>query len=165
MATRSNFIVKRRDGKYARVYCHWDGYLEHNGKILQEAYNSQDRAELLVLNGSMSSLGPRCDKPAGHSFENKHPDTTVYYGRDRGEEGEGAPSLSVTLAEASEDPEGYIYLWDGERWLVEGGEAELMMPLEQALKDAKIKFIGETPAVEPGALISETEKYLASAIF
>ncbi len=47
MGTRSDIIVNRTDGKWARIYCHWDGYIEHKGKILFENYSSQEKAEAL----------------------------------------------------------------------------------------------------------------------
>ena len=37
MGTRS-FIAQRVGDEYVGVYCHWDGYLEHNGRILLEHY-------------------------------------------------------------------------------------------------------------------------------
>ncbi len=57
MGTRSDIIVHRADGKWARVYCHWDGYIEHNGKLLFEHYSDQMKADALVSLGDISSLG------------------------------------------------------------------------------------------------------------
>lgn len=56
MGTRSYIIVKLRDGKWKRVYCHWDGYLKHNGRILNDHYSSQALAEKLVKPGSKAIL-------------------------------------------------------------------------------------------------------------
>ena len=55
MGTRSRIGVMHGD-KVKSVYCHWDGYLEHNGAILQEHYNSS-KANFLVALGDISSLG------------------------------------------------------------------------------------------------------------
>ena len=56
MGTRSRIGVMH--GNVCKsVYCHWDGYLEHNGRILQEHYDSA-RANHLVALGDISSLGP-----------------------------------------------------------------------------------------------------------
>jgi hypothetical protein len=77
------------------VYCHWDGYLAHNGKILNEYYTSAQANELVAL-GDLSSL--RSSIGVEHAFS--HYDTemnqeeyfklygemTTFYGRDRGEE-------------------------------------------------------------------------------
>jgi hypothetical protein len=115
MATRSNIIVAT-SSKYRKIYCHWDGYISGNGKILFEHYNSQERAEELVKEGDMSSLEARCDKPEGHNFDSKAPGYTVYYGRDRGEE-EVAPRDYDTLAEAiASGVEEFVYLWTGSYW-------------------------------------------------
>ena len=63
MSTRSDIIVHLSNGKWARVYCHWDGYPSHNGKILFKHYNTQKLAEKLIKHGDMSSLGKKCGKP------------------------------------------------------------------------------------------------------
>ena len=55
MGTRSRIGVMHGD-KVKSIYCHWDGYLEHNGAILQEHYDSA-KANHLVAMGDMSSLG------------------------------------------------------------------------------------------------------------
>ena len=34
MSTRSNIAIKRKNGTVESIYCHWDGYLSYNGKIL-----------------------------------------------------------------------------------------------------------------------------------
>jgi len=55
MGTRSRIGVMHGD-KCKSVYCHWDGYLSHNGSILQEHYDSS-KANNLVALGNISSLG------------------------------------------------------------------------------------------------------------
>ncbi|MDE2096217.1 MAG: hypothetical protein KGL39_03160 [Patescibacteria group bacterium] len=67
MGTRSDIIVHRADGKWARIYCHWDGYIAHNGKILFDHYNSQERADALVALGNISSLAPEIGEK--HDFD------------------------------------------------------------------------------------------------
>lgn len=96
MGTRSDIIVQRADGKWARIYCHWDGYLEHNGKILAESYADQAKAEELVSHGDLSSLAHHCSKPPGHTFDKRVEGYCVYYGRDRGESGT-EPKIGATL--------------------------------------------------------------------
>jgi len=97
MGTRSLIGVMHGD-KCKAVYCHWDGYLSHNGKILQEHYDSA-KANHLVALGDLSSLGPNIGEK--HEFDCPHKyDTPEYlawreakagmctfYGRDRGETG------------------------------------------------------------------------------
>ena len=46
MGTRSRIAVMH--GPIAKsIYCHWDGYLEHNGAILQEHYDSSKANHLV----------------------------------------------------------------------------------------------------------------------
>lgn len=87
MATRSAIGVMHGD-KCKAVYCHWDGYLDHNGRILLEHYDSS-KANHLVALGDMSSLRPNVEIPEGkeHSFDEPLEDVTVFYGRDRKESG------------------------------------------------------------------------------
>ena len=39
MGTHSRIGVMHGD-KVKSVYCHWDGYLEHNGQVLEQYYDS-----------------------------------------------------------------------------------------------------------------------------
>lgn len=57
MSTRSTISIKRADGKYRTIYCHHDGYLEYNGKILINNYKTADRVNALLYLGDLSSLG------------------------------------------------------------------------------------------------------------
>ncbi len=105
MGTRSDIIVERANGKWARIYCHWDGYISGNGKTLFEHHNDQEKAEALVALGDMSSLGEVVGEK--HAFDwrdayygknaKKQDDDPefqrlsrmcLYYGRDRGETGD-----------------------------------------------------------------------------
>lgn len=120
MSTRSDIIVNRADGKWARIYCHWDGYLEGNGQLLFDHYNSLEKAEALVEPGDMSSLAPRCDKPDGHSYDNKIDGYTVYYGRDRGEDNV-APAVGDSLMEVwpgSDTGTEFTYVFAKNEWYV-----------------------------------------------
>ncbi len=86
MATRSTIALEFADGTVQAVYCHWDGYLAHNGKILQEHYMDPFKVRDLVELGAISSLAPSIDKPEGHSFDKSVEGYTVFYARDRGED-------------------------------------------------------------------------------
>lgn len=118
MGTRSDIIVHRADGKWHRIYCHWDGYLSHNGRILFDHYTSQKQAEDLVAPGDMSILAPRCTKPKGHTFDNKVDGYCTYYGRDRGE-----TDVAGTIGDSLQEvwpPEDtwteFTYVWDDGQW-------------------------------------------------
>lgn len=118
MATRSNIIAKQTDGSYKMVYCHFDGYLDHNGRILLENYDTQEKIDQLLSHGNMSALKSSCEKPEGHSYETPVPGHTIYYGRDRGEEDQQPTTYATKQDAENAANEEYAYLWDGEKWTV-----------------------------------------------
>jgi hypothetical protein len=92
MGTRSVIGVMHGD-VFKAVYCHFDGYLEHNGRILQENYDST-KANHLVALGDISSLNEEIGEK--HEFDGYNrtkeekervENMTTFYGRDRGEKG------------------------------------------------------------------------------
>tara|TARA_R100000365_G_C2672897_1_gene21402 strand:- start:42 stop:488 length:447 start_codon:yes stop_codon:yes gene_type:complete len=58
MGTRSNIGYENKNKNVNFMYCHYDGYLDHNGRMLLEHYNSEEDAQDLVDNGYASSLQP-----------------------------------------------------------------------------------------------------------
>jgi len=48
MGTRSNIIYEEPSGEVLSMYCHYDGYPSHNGRILFDQYNSAKKAKALV---------------------------------------------------------------------------------------------------------------------
>ena len=113
MSTRAQITVKTPDTCYLNIYLHRDGHPEHALVTLREHYSTADRAAELVSHGDLSSLAPRCDSPAGHSFSNPVDGRCVYYGRDRGETGTEAEE---TEAYEKWDHVSHCYLFDGESW-------------------------------------------------
>ena len=87
MGTRSSITAKCEDGKFKTIYCHWDGYPSHNGKILLEDFQDQAKIEAMIELGDMSSLGRSIECPEGHSYDDPAEGHSVFYTRDRGEEG------------------------------------------------------------------------------
>ena len=96
MGTRSRIGVMHGDNVKS-IYCHWDGYLDFNGRILQESYDSA-KANHLVALGDMSSLRANIGEKHAFSkfelpaeeqdaFELATEDMCTFYGRDRGETG------------------------------------------------------------------------------
>jgi len=57
MATRSLIGINLDNGITKIIYCHWDGYPEHNGQLLVDNYNSPSAVFELMELGDMSSLG------------------------------------------------------------------------------------------------------------
>jgi hypothetical protein len=149
MSTRSMIAVMH--GNVAKaVYCHWDGYVAHNGAILQEHYDSV-KANKLVSMGDLSSLRAnigekhdfsRLDSDlAAEEYEEMYGDMCTFYGRDRGEEGTEYTTFQ-TLADLLEAAEGrwceYVYImregvwYYSKRTVVENGDEYLNLwtPLE-----------------------------------
>ena len=149
MATRSNIAMKTKEGKIVSVYCHWDGYVANNGKILLENYTDIDKIEALVALGSISSLGEQIGDP--QDFDDRstqRDDWTLFYSRDRGEQ------LSIQeyadIPSWIDDMEEYAYLWNGKEWLVNDHGAkdengypifnflDVMVRIELAAMEARI---------------------------
>ena len=93
MGTRSRIAVMHGDNCKS-VYCHWDGYLEYNGSILQKHYDSV-KANNLVALGDLSSLKPEIGiqhafgyhgtEISAEDYEKQFGNMCTFYGRDRGE--------------------------------------------------------------------------------
>jgi len=117
MATRSTIALEFADGTIGQVYCHWDGYLAHNGKMLQEYYSNPFILRDLIDLGSLSSLRPQIGTKHPFSmfeanmtqdeYANLYRDMCTFYGRDCGEGSSDA-----------------TYFKDYEHFLVDGQEEE-----------------------------------------
>jgi hypothetical protein len=68
MGTRSTIALEFADGTVEQVYCHWDGYLEHNGKILATHYMNPFKVKQLVALGGFSSLCATVDATAETAY-------------------------------------------------------------------------------------------------
>ena len=88
MGTRSTIALEYADGTVDQIYCHWDGYLDHNGVILDEHYSDPFKLQKLVELGDMSSLAPNIGTQ--HAFDDRREGECTFYGRDRNEKGVGA---------------------------------------------------------------------------
>lgn len=83
MGTRSRIGVFHGDNVKS-VYCHWDGYLDHNGRILLNHYDSAKANQLVAL-GDLSVLHANIGEK--HDFNERYEEGCTFYGRDRGETG------------------------------------------------------------------------------
>ncbi len=120
MATRSNIGIVNDDGSVTGIYCHWDGYPEHNGKLLLKYYNTTGIVYELMDLGNLSSLNENlyCDNN-NHSFENPADGVCVAYGRDRGETGvESRVFNNISEFEkfAGNSWSDYQYLFNNGKW-------------------------------------------------
>jgi hypothetical protein len=85
MGTRSTIAIEYADGTVDQIYCHWDGYLEHNGQILQKHYSDPFVLRDLIDLGDMSSLAERIGTQ--HAFDKAPEGECTFYKRDRNESG------------------------------------------------------------------------------
>ena len=93
MIIRSMIGVMHGD-KCKAIYCHWDGYLSHNGRILFEHYDSA-KANHLVSLGGITNLRETIGEKHPFSFigtlmsyydyQELYGKMTTFYGRDRDE--------------------------------------------------------------------------------
>ena len=128
MGTRSRIGVMHGN-KVKSIYCHWDGYLSFNGRILQESYDSA-RANQLIALGNLSSLRAEIGEKHAFSkfdvpteeveaFETLTENWCTFYGRDRGEKGTEF-EVDHTFAEFLERVDGcgaeYYYIMENGQW-------------------------------------------------
>jgi hypothetical protein len=117
MGTRSSIGIKNANGTVTAIYCHWDGYPSHNGKILNKYYD-RSKAVTLLEHGDMSSLGR--DIGTKHAFGDIVEGECTFYARDRGEKGVEARTFASAddYYENFESGIEYCYLLVDDRWLV-----------------------------------------------
>ena len=154
MATRSTIALEFADGTVGQVYCHWDGYLSNNGKILFENYSNPFILRDLIDLGDVSSLAPTIgtkhpfDNPAGfgtaeyQAYKDQYGHMTKFYGRDRGEEGCEAryfKDYADYRANTQFEEYNYILRTDG-KWYVSSYDTDGYITLAEA-------FVKENVAV------------------
>jgi len=136
MATRS-IIAKLDDKGVQAIYCHNDGYLSNNGKILDLYYtdntdeqDAKDKVNELLAGGDISSLKDTIED-------------TIFYMRDRGESNKEATTLKdesalLEFAFESCDAE-VVYMYAYGSWYVYdnsnaiGNSSYQFIELEEAL--------------------------------
>lgn len=129
MATRSRIGIMNDDGSVLSIYCHWDGYLSNNGKILLTHYQDEKKIRELMALGDISSLGaeigvehpfkpPSYNSPELEEYEKKYGHMCVAYNRDRGENNTAA-KLSRDVAGFTMLSEEFNYLFAEGQWTVD----------------------------------------------
>ncbi len=121
MATRSTIALEYADGTVDQIYCHWDGYLENNGRLLFEHYQDPFKLQQIMDLGDMSSLNEEVGTKhafsqfegnmSGPEYDALYGKMCTFYGRDRGEEGTGAKRFaSFDDYKANHQYEEYEYI-------------------------------------------------------
>lgn len=130
MATRSNIGYTLPNGKIRFVYCHWDGYPEYNGHILQHNYQQARKIAQLVELGDMSILGEEIGVKVDFDDRDAQKGQCLYYGRDRGETGV-EPKETDNVQDFFQND--YAYLWNGTEWIVFDYDNKQGRPLIEVL--------------------------------
>jgi hypothetical protein len=137
MSTRSRIgYADPKTGLIHSIYCHWDGYLSNNGRILRDHYKDMKKVKRLIALGSLSSLeanvswrtvpkpfvnrywreGDATIRPQfveKHTFDTPVKDVTVAYHRDRGEAWDTVkPEVDSIMMDLQE----YNYLFKKGHW-------------------------------------------------
>lgn len=107
MATRSKIGIVTDEGIRC-IYCHWDGYIEHNGRILFENYTTTEQVTALIDGGDLTTLAETLED-------------CEYYARDRGDPYEAVKPRMIPAGTGQRGfhTEDYAYLWNGSEWYVE----------------------------------------------
>ena len=137
MSTRSNIGILNQDGTVDYIYCHFDGYLEYNGKILNEHYDSEAAVRDLITLGDLSILVPEIGEKQDFNG-NRNKQWCLAYGRDRGEDNIEARKCSY-VDYTKEYFEEYVYLFTpGKGWQVRAYGTNYWADVSEALKTIEL---------------------------
>jgi hypothetical protein len=127
MGTRSRIGIEMPDHTVVSVYCHWDGYVEGNGRILVEHYQNREDVQELIDGGSMSTLRTRgqwnssalrdengewISDAAGYLMYDDDRDPQPLYHSERGEEISVEHTSFDEFVSGNLGGEEYAYLFD-----------------------------------------------------
>lgn len=130
MSTKSLIYREVSEGKYEGIYCHWDGYIEHNGMLLYIFYNTEAKVKELIDLGFLSELGAKIGtkvdfqkRVEDEAYFNETFNQCVAYHRDKGEKKEILYKLDTDAH--------YIYIFKKGKWFVSKGKK--FVPLEDEI--------------------------------
>lgn len=120
MATRC-YIALKENNEYKAIYCHYDGYPEVTGELLEDYYTDINKIRKLINLGDISYLQEEVDIPEGklHSFDKPLSNVTVAYHRDRDEDKENTKARIYRTqdeleSDASYSGIEYLYIFDND---------------------------------------------------
>lgn len=115
MSTNSRIGIVNADGTVTSIYCHWDGYLTHNGLLLASFWTEPKKIAELMQIGNISSLGTQLplNDPLVLEMVNRTcihmVDPRVHVCRAYGRQGEEARKYSMS---EFKNLESYNYYYD-----------------------------------------------------
>lgn len=110
MGTRSAIGYLQPSGSVRAVYCHWDGYPDHQLPILEAKYNTLAKVKALIKPGSMSSL------ESNHTWDSESRDPQPLYHAERGHGDKPKTSGNAFDYWRDMDCE-YLYVFTGTSWI------------------------------------------------
>ena len=129
MGTRSMIALEYADGTVGQIYCHYDGYLEHNGKILRDNYTDPFKVRELLDGGDTCTLDSDVD---GCDFFAKRGETCPH---------RMYKDYAEYRKEAQFEEYNYILRRDGNWYVAFYGEFDGL--LEQAIMDEQDRIAQE----------------------
>ena len=138
MSTHSNIGILNQDGTVDYIYCHFDGYLQYNGSILNKHYTTEEQVRKLIALGDMSSLGEKLGEKQEFNKQSRR-EYCLAYGRDKGESNTEARKCSY-VDYTREYFEAFIYLFTpkSNEWVVRESGVHYWASLSDALKTVEI---------------------------
>lgn len=143
MSTRSYIAEELPNGKYKVIYCHFDGYLEHNGEILINHYQDRNKLEKLLSFGDLSSLDknivPDLNLPHSLDYKEQQKDVCVFYNRDGNENNPDWNAKVLTKEEMFDnDWIEYFYIFTLEdKWKYYDYEQDILRDVAEDLEKLK----------------------------
>lgn len=117
MATSCIIGKKEKDGKVKCICCHFDGYLDSVGRLLNDYYRKSERVDQLLELGVLETLG----KSLEVAQDGKSNEYCRFYCRDKGEDYESVRARDVVFDNlplyAMHMGANYVYLYDDVQWL------------------------------------------------
>jgi len=162
MSTRSYIGIQNADGSVLGIYCHFDGYPSHHGRILLLHYNTEAMVRALIALGDISVLADSLGEK--HDFDNRPRGACNAYGRDRGEENTAAVKFESGAAFFAETSEGcdYVYLFKDSMWFVWGRRFGTSPLVVEYLKD--LHAMGEAQHKSPRSRSRRTIRRMEARI-
>ena len=128
MSVDSIIAKQDKNGAVRVVWCHFNGWLSHNGKLLLENYNTPEKIDALIDMGSMVHLGfeigdkphtlpnPTYVKKGKFIIEHYFNSPCTFYGRDKNEDNFKSTRYKSLANMKKNESAAFCYLWNGRGW-------------------------------------------------
>lgn len=146
MSTNSKIAIVKEDGTVEAIWCHWDGYPTHCGRILHKHYTAVKKVRELIAQGNLDSIAPeigeKYDYPTLRENMMNGPILGVssarkklheiskrqctFYARDINEVDQGAQTFT-SVADFLEHGESYNYLFKDGVWYTDAMDNQRSM--------------------------------------